>query len=70
VLKEIETKIWEALFNIATLKVANTKDMIMSLSETLKGLLKKPGSALHHTWLGWTGERDVLSCVTSKYTAC
>ncbi|KAF8219228.1 hypothetical protein L208DRAFT_1383069 [Tricholoma matsutake] len=38
-LRVIETKIWEALFDIATLKVLNTREMLVKLSGTVKDLL-------------------------------
>lgn len=60
-LRAIETKIWEALFDMATLKVTNTREMLVKLSATVKDLLQNPVHDLQPCWFGTQGEKASLS---------
>ena len=59
-LRDIETKIWEGLLDIATLKVTNTTEILTNLSQTVNDLLQKPGYELQPSWFGKTGEHEKL----------
>ena len=68
-LREIETHIWEALFDIANLKVTNMSEILGSLSQTVNELLKKPGYKLQPSWFGRTGKREAVSRRYRKHAA-
>ena len=55
-LRDIETKIWEALFDIATLKGTNSRQILTVLSKNINDLLQKPEYQLQPDWFGMTGE--------------